>query len=85
MKSIANSQFSGSLIEDLIRSTGESINAAKLTLAEVFSDDDIRRGDLPADAFQLIHDLAYDHEGRERTQYKIRAQAILKRPSGSVR
>lgn len=44
----------------------------------MFTDDAIRRNDLPLDAFQLIHDLAYDHEGRDRRDYRKRAQAILK-------
>lgn len=43
-----------------------------------FHEDQIRRNDLPRDAFQLIHDLAYDHEGRDRRDYRKRAQAILK-------
>jgi hypothetical protein len=44
----------------------------------IFTDNQIRRNDLPRDAFQLIHDLAYDHEGRDRKDYRKRAQAILK-------
>jgi hypothetical protein len=44
-----------------------------------FTEDDIRREDLPRDAFELIHDLAYDHEGRDRNFYRYRAQDILKK------
>lgn len=44
-----------------------------------FNDGLIRRHDLPEDVFGLIHDLAYDHEGRDRWQYRTRAQEILKR------
>lgn len=43
-----------------------------------FNEDMIRRTGLPADVFGLIHDLCYDHEGRDREQYKTRAQEILK-------
>ena len=43
----------------------------------MFSEDKIRRNDLPRDAFQLIHDLCYDHEGRDRDDYKKRARKIL--------
>jgi hypothetical protein len=42
-----------------------------------FTDDDICRSDIPRDAFLLLHDLAYDHEGRDRWQYRRRAQEIL--------
>jgi hypothetical protein len=49
-----------------------------LKMTKKFTEDDIRRDDLPRDVFELIHDLAYDHEGRERFQYRKRAQAILK-------
>ena len=42
-----------------------------------FNDELIVRDDLPRDAFLLIHDLAYDHEGRERFQYRSRAQKML--------
>lgn len=45
-----------------------------------FNDALIKRHDLPADVFGLIHDLAYDHEGRDRWQYRNRAQEILKVP-----
>lgn len=48
---------------------------------ESFSEEDIRRNGLSADVFGLIHDLAYDHEGRERFQYRTRAQAILRAAS----
>jgi hypothetical protein len=44
----------------------------------MFHDNLIRRNDLPRDAFVLIHDLCYDHEGRDRAGYRKRAQAILK-------
>ena len=47
------------------------------TKQATFNDDLIVRDDLPRDAFLLIHDLAYDHEGRERFQYRSRAQQIL--------
>jgi hypothetical protein len=39
----------------------------------------IRRRDLPLDVFNLLHDLCYDHKGRDRKFYKLRAQEILKR------
>lgn len=45
--------------------------------ASRFNDELIVRDDLPRDAFLLIHDLAYDHEGRERFQYRSRAQQLL--------
>lgn len=44
-----------------------------------FNEDMIRRKGLPADVRGLIHDLCYDHEGRDREQYKKRAQEIMKR------
>lgn len=44
-----------------------------------FSDDMIRRTDLPTDAFRLIHDLCYDHAGRDRSNYAKRSRAILRR------
>jgi len=44
-----------------------------------FNEDLIRRTDLPRDVMLLIHDLAYDNPWRNRTSYKIRAQAILRR------
>jgi len=50
-----------------------------------FNDDMIQRNDLPRDAFELIHDLAYDHEGRERFQYRSRAQAILRLDTGRLK
>lgn len=49
----------------------------------VFSDDDIRRNDIPRGAYLLLHDLCYDHEGRERFQYRQRAQGILRADSAS--
>lgn len=49
-----------------------------------FTEDSIRRSDLPRDVFQLLHDLAYDHEGRDRWQYRSRAQEALMQP-GEVR
>lgn len=45
--------------------------------AREFNEDLIVRGDLPRDVFELIHDLAYDHEGRDRSNYMHRAQKIL--------
>ncbi len=36
------------------------------------------------DVFELIHDLAYDHEGRARFQYRARAQKILATRGTSV-
>lgn len=48
-------------------------------MVKKFTEDDIVRTDLPKDVFELIHDLAYDHEGRDRSNYKTRAQEILKR------
>lgn len=50
---------------------------ANVDVSTVFNDDKIVRMDIPDDAFKLIHDLAYDHEGRERFQYRERAQRIL--------
>ena len=43
-----------------------------------FNEDMIRRQRLPADVRSLIHDLCYDHEGRDRKQYQRRAQEIMK-------
>jgi hypothetical protein len=43
-----------------------------------FNEDMIRRRGLPADGRGLIHDLCYDHEGRDRKQYQRRAQEIMK-------
>jgi hypothetical protein len=48
--------------------------------ARKFNEDMIRRNDIPRDAFGLIHDLCYDHEGRDRWQYMERAQKILAQP-----
>lgn len=42
-----------------------------------FTEDDICRSDIPRDAFVLIHDLAYDHDGRDRRVYRRRAREIL--------
>ncbi len=42
-----------------------------------FSDDNIRREDIPRDAFDLLHDLCYHHEGRDVHDYVRRAQEIL--------
>ena len=42
-----------------------------------FNEDMITRTDIPHDVFTLIHDLAYDHEGRDRFQYRTRAQQLL--------
>ena len=42
-----------------------------------FTEDSIRRKGLPRDVFLLLHDLCYDHEGRDRRSYMLRAQAIL--------
>lgn len=44
---------------------------------EPFNEDMIARTDIPRDVFGLIHDLAYDHKGRERFQYRSRAQKLL--------
>ena len=44
-----------------------------------FNENMIRRGDIPADAMALIHDLCYHHDGRDVWQYVKRAQQILKR------
>jgi hypothetical protein len=49
-----------------------------------FNEDMIVRVDLPRDVFELLHDLAYDHQGRERFQYRARAQKILKTRGASV-
>lgn len=46
---------------------------------EEFNDDMIMRTGLSEDVRSLIHDLCYDHAGRDRELYKIRAQAIMKR------
>lgn len=46
-----------------------------------FNDDDIRRRDVPVDCFLLLHDLAYDHLGRDRTLYALAAQRILSSPT----
>jgi len=46
-----------------------------------FSDGDIRRDGLPHDVFELLHDLCYDHIGRDRESYQLRAQQILSRKS----
>ena len=51
----------------------------------MFNEDKIRRVDLPRDAFQLIHDLCYDHEGRDRDDYKKRARKILMADGDSSR
>src|SRR5678815_4872573 len=51
--------------------------SAKPDVPRKFDEDMIVRDDLPRDAFELIHDLAYDHEGRERFQYRSRAQQVL--------
>jgi hypothetical protein len=55
-----------------------------------FNEDMIRRRGLPQDVRELIHDLCYDHEGRDRKNYQRRAQEIMKRekspsPVGKVR
>jgi hypothetical protein len=48
-------------------------------MAKPFTEDDIRRNDLPEDVRGLIHDLCYDHNRFPRhEQYKLRAQKILK-------
>jgi cephalosporin hydroxylase len=54
--------------------------AAQSGATTVFNEDRICRNDIPKDVFGLIHDLAYDHEGRDRWQYRDRAQALLSRP-----
>ena len=46
----------------------------------LFNDDDIVRRDIPQDVFGLLHDLAYDHEGRDRSQYMNRARQLLANP-----
>lgn len=43
-----------------------------------FNDDMIRRSGLPGDVMGLIHDLCYHHEGRDVSNYVMRAQEILK-------
>jgi hypothetical protein len=43
-----------------------------------FNEDMIRRQRLPWDVRELLHDLCYDHDGRDRANYKRRAQEILK-------
>jgi hypothetical protein len=55
-----------------------------------FNDDMIRRKFLPADVRGWLHDLCYDHEGRDPKNYKKRAQEIMKaerspEPVGKVR
>jgi hypothetical protein len=44
-----------------------------------FTDDDIRRFDLPRDVFLILHDLCYDTPSRDRRGYKRRARASLRR------
>ena len=45
--------------------------------AAVFTDDSIRRDDLPRDVFELLHDICYHHDGRDVGDYVRRAQAAL--------
>lgn len=53
----------------------------KLTVSNMFTDDDICRTDIPADAFGLLHDIAYSAE----SIFRNRAQAILRiHPSQSL-
>jgi cephalosporin hydroxylase len=58
-------------------SSAQSFVAEVVDVAKVFNEDKIVRNDIPKDVFGLIHDLAYDHEGRDRWQYRDRAQALL--------
>ena len=52
-----------------------------------FNDEMIKRershalGPLPIDAFELIHDIAYHHDGRDVDSYVRRAQEILRYPN----
>jgi hypothetical protein len=47
-----------------------------------FTEDQIRRTDLPHDVFGLIHDLCYHHDGRDVNNYVQRAQDILRKKPG---
>jgi hypothetical protein len=53
-----------------------------MTTMKKFNDSMIRRHNLPEDVFGLIHDLAYDHAGRDRWQYRGRARRILTTTDG---
>jgi len=44
-----------------------------------FTEDDIRRNDLPRDVFVILHDLCYHHEGRDVWDYVRRAQDALRK------
>lgn len=55
-----------------------------LDILRAFNEDMIARSDLPKDAHQLIHDLAYHHDGRNICDYVTRAQVILKTPNSDI-
>jgi len=50
-----------------------------------FTDDSIRRKDLPRDVFELLHDICYHHEGRDVGDYVKRAQAALSAASSETK
>ena len=47
-------------------------------MSQRFNDDQIKRSDLPADVFGILHDLCYDVPSRDRRQYRRRARVALK-------
>ena len=49
-----------------------------------FTEADIKRTDLPRDAFLLIHDLCYHHDGRNVYTYVRAAQEILRKSNGEA-
>jgi len=53
-------------------------------MAKEFTEDQIRRTDLPHDVFDLVHDLCYHHEGRDVSNYVARAQQILRKRPGQL-
>ena len=72
----APSLLSPRLVRDLeLWRVREQTKGSKMKTA--FNEDRIRRGDLPRDVFVLLHDIAYDHPGRDRRMYALAAQNIL--------